>query len=179
MAFNQPIIRPFLERRNNNAQTQKAGRGCGSNVFAGRTIVALASGVLIAVATGGTAVIGWSAGPSLASTDQPPKSITPGNLVYPFDLSGETFMVMSTTDSSVNTGVTGTAASAPAISTIGIGTTYGIITPTTGVLAGVQMVNLSDTTNTLLTVVAIYPNQASSDLNGKVLVRVLSTRLQA
>lgn len=172
------IQRPFYERRHNNAQTQKAGRSSGANVFGKNTLVYLtAGGLLAAVPSAGVACYGWSHGPSVTPGTEPPLALYQN--VYPFDLSGDALLVMSTTNAAGDAPNNGTAATAPALSTVVIGQTYGILNPTVGNLAGVQMVNLDDTQNKLLTVVDIYPNQAGTDLNGLVLVRITPTALQA
>ena len=176
--MNRPIQRPFLERRNMNAQSQKQGRSCGSNVFPANSLVYLTGGgLLAAVATAGTAVYGWSHGPSVAPGTPPPQALYQN--VYPFDLKDDALIIMSTTNAAGDSANSGNAATAPALSTVVIGQTYGILNPTTGPNAGIQMVNLSDTQNGLVTVVDLYPNQATTDLNGLVLVRIVPTAFQA
>lgn len=181
--MNRPIQRPFLERRNTNAHVQKQGRSCGSNVFGANTFVYLTGAALLAaIPTGGTACYGWAHAPSVgAQQDFNAPGMMPNLYAnnYPFDLKEDSLIVMSTTNAAGDTASTGNAATAPALSTVQIGQSYGILNPTTGPLAGVQMVNLSDTTNALVTVVALYPNQATTDLNGLVLVRLVPTAFQA
>lgn len=176
--MNTPIRRPFLERRNNNAQAQKQGRPCGANVFGPNTLVYITNaGELAAVATAGVACYGWSHGPSVLAGTQPPAALY--QLVYPFDLQGDALLVMSTTNAAGDAANAGTAATAPALSTVVIGQSYGILNPTTGNNTGIQMVNLDNTTNKLVTVVDLYPNQALTDLNGLVLVKIVPTTIQA
>ena len=173
-----PIQYPFLERRNMNAQSQKTGYSSGTNVFPANSLVYLTGGALLAaIATAGTACYGWSHGPSVTPGTQPPAALYQN--VYPFDLSDGSLIVMSTTNAAGDSGNTGTAATAPALSTVVIGQSYGLLNPTNGANAGIQQVNLSDTTNALLTVVALYPNQALTDLNGLVLVRINPACFQA
>jgi hypothetical protein len=173
-----PIRRPFLERRNLNAQPMKAGRAC-SGTWPNNTFVYLnGSGLLLPVATAGVSLYGWSHGPSTLTTDVPPVGLPQPGVCFPFDASGSVF-VLSVTDAAVDTATTGTPASAPALSAVTIGGQYGIIVPTAGTLTGIQMLNISDTTNKLFTVIDVYPNQASTDLNPLVLCQVISTCLQA
>lgn len=176
--MNRPIQRPFLERRNNNAQHQKAGRSCGSNVFPANSLIYLTgAGLVAAIATGGVACLGWSHGPSVVPGTPPPQAMFQG--VYPFSLDGDTYLVMSTTNAAGDAANVGTPGTAPLLSSVVIGQSYGILNPTAGANAGIQQVNLDDTTNKLLTVVALYENQALTDRNGLVLVKIVPTCLQA
>lgn len=176
--MNTPIRRPFLERRSQNLQEQKTGFSSGTNVFPANSLVYLTGGQLLAAcATAAVACYGWSHGPNVVPGTPPPQALQ--QLVYPFDLSGQSLLVMSTTNNAGDSANDGTAATAPALSTVVVGQTYGILNPTTGPNKGIQMVNLQDTTNGLLTVVALYPNQNTGDLNGLVLVKVTATALQA
>ncbi len=176
-----PIQYPFLERRNGNLQEMKAGFPCGSNVFPARSLVYLTgsagSQVLAAIPTGGVALFGQAPAPSAPAVANPP--YFPYNKVYPFALDENSLIVMSTTNAAGDSANAGTAASAPAISTIVVGQGYGILNPTTGPNKGIQQLNLDDTTNKLLIVVQIYPNQATTDQNGLVLCRVVPTCFQA
>ena len=177
--MNHPIQYPFLERRTNNAQMQKQGRSCGGNVFPANSLVYLtAGGLLAAVPTAGLAVYGWSHGPSVPVPMPPPPAALYAN-VYPFDLSENDMLIMSTTNAAGDSANSGDAATAPALSTVVIGQSYGILNPTEGPNAGIQQVNLDDTQNGLLVVVDLYPNQSTTDLNGLVLVRIVPSALQA
>lgn len=176
--MNTPIRRPFLERRNGNLQEQKTGYTSAQNVFPANSLVYLTgAATLAAIATAGVACYGWSHGPNVIPGTPPPQALQ--QLVYPFAMTEESLLIMSTTNAAGDAGNNAGAATAPALSTVVIGQTYGILNPTTGPNAGIQMVNLSDTTNGLLTVVALYPNQNTGDLNGLVLVRINKTAIQA
>ena len=167
-----PIRQPFLERKSQNLQIQKAVQpdNGDSSVFLPNSFVVLSGGLLVAVATAGVLVYGWSADKSHLSTDHAPDALY-GQNHWPFDPTDAQF-VMNITD---NSGHIGQAAGAPQLSVAVVGTSYGIYKNT----GGYQMVNISDTTNKLFTVMALYPNQALTDYNGRVIVKVIDTCIQA
>ena len=174
----RPIQAPFLERRNMNAQSQKLGYSSGTNTFPGNSLVYLTgAGILAAIATAGTACYGWSHGPSVTPGTPPPAALYQN--VYPFDLSDGALIVMNITNTAGDSANSGDAATAPTLNEVVIGQSYGILNPTTGANAGIQQLNISDTTNALLTVVGLYPNQALTDQNGLVLVRINPACFQA
>lgn len=167
-----PISMPFLERRRDNLQIQKGVQpNHASTTFPARSFVRLTSGVLVPCATAAVLCYGWSIDRSHLATEMPPDALF-GIYHWPFDLK-DTQFIMNITDGSGNIGQ---ANAAPQLSAAAIGTSYGIHRNAT---TGFQMLNVADTTTLFATVVAWYPNQASTDYNGKVIVEILPAVIQA
>jgi hypothetical protein len=74
--------------------------------------------------------------------------------------------------------VAGAAASAKTPADVQVGVAYGIAVPTTGTYAGVEVLDPTNTTTTLFTVVGFIDGVASTDANGRVRVRPLSAKVQ-
>lgn len=172
---NISIRPPFLERRKDNLHITKGPLADdGTTVFNARSFVfANGSNLLVPVLTAGVVCMGWSAdGNHLATpTPRPPDALY-GNLHWVFDPRDAQFSINITNNAAT------IGAGAPALSSILIGEKYGIIRPTTGAATGIQMLNQQDTTNDFFRVVAIYPGQASTDLNGIVLVELIDAVIQ-
>lgn len=164
---------PFLERRRDNLQIQKGvlPDDGNNNPFIGHSFVKISSGLLKPVLTADTVCYGWCPEPSHLSTDQAPVTLY-GQNHWPFDPKGSRF-IMNITD---NSGHIGQANGAPQLSAAVIGTSYGIYRNNS---TGIQMLNISDTSNLFAKVVALYPNQALTDYNGLVLVELVDAAIQA
>lgn len=101
---------------------------------------------------------------------------------YPFDVRDRiiemnivgTIGTMGTTSGAAwdGTGTSGVA--------LAPGQQYAILCPTSGTYNGFQFVDVTDTTNKLVEIVALAPNQATSDNNPRVWVKIINdgTKLQ-
>ena len=193
----RPIIFPRLFERLGNARFETIGgitgyldnnaTGGASHTWAaapngaGGTIVTLTSGLLEPVVTDGVLACGLVAEASATSAAaNPPTSLRNPNIHFPWSLR-DMLLLMNISDASGNVGA---ANSAPQLSAVTIGQSYAIIRPTSGPNAGYQMLDVSDTTNTLVTVVDKpasvdgIPNVAAT-FNGLVLVRIIPSKVQA
>lgn len=182
-----PIRMPsLLERRDNLQITKGPVLNHASTTFPARSFVALSSGVLIPVPTDGVLLYGWAPSASHAYTgtpaglwpnitgltvaDKPPDALY-GPVHWPFDPSDCRFL-MNITDASGNVGQT---AGAPTLAEAIIGSSFAVHRTA----AGIQMLDVDDTTNTLFKVVGWYPGQASTDYNGLVIVEPIVSKIQA
>ena len=172
-----PIRMPFLERRKDNLHIQKPVQPNGATVFPARSFVKLAGGILVPCVTADVVCYGWSPDSSHAATDQPPQALF-GQNHWPFDPKDAQF-VMNIGTVGGTTGLVGQAQGAPQLSLATVGSSYGLVVPTTGPYAGYQMLDVLNTTNLFAKVIALYPNQALTDYNGLVLVELLPTVIQA
>lgn len=182
----RPIIRPrLLKRRGNNRfETFGGPTGIADNHgsapwTSGGTIVALTSGLLNPVITDGVLACGWCSEASAATAaPNPPYQLTDPHYHFPWNLRDMLFY-MSITNASA---AVGQANSAPQLSAVTVGASYAIIRPTSGSYDTVQMLDSSDTTNTLVTVVEIPTivdgvKQTSATYNGIVLVQIIPSKL--
>lgn len=176
------IKRPVLLQQTGNMNLQRPPVGDGSNAFKAGDLVQIVSGVLQLVPnTSGTAstklVWGQTPDASHLSTDIPPVAFF-GENHYCFDISeGIIEMNITNTSGGVGDSVTNNGAAGPQLSAVTIGASYAIKTDCTN-FVGVQMLNISDTTNTVVTVIALSPNQSLTDYNGRVLVKVPKAQIQ-
>lgn len=169
---------PRLVRQTQNMQSQKNPIGDGSNSFLARALVVISSGVLAAVATGGTLTYGLSPDASHLSTDQPPVTLY-GENHYPFYLGEGAELELNVGTVSSNALVVGQANSAQQQSAAVIGTSYGIATATSGTYAGYQVLDPTNTTNLLFVVTGYPPYTNSTDYNGLVRAKIVAAGLQA
>lgn len=176
------IRRPLLLQQPGNMNTQKPPIGDGSNAFVQYDLVQITSGVLLLVpnttSTASTKLVwGQTQDSSHLSTDVPPVAFF-GENHYCIDVTDQ-IIEMNITNSSGGVGdsVTNNGAAGPQLSSITIGASYGIRTDATN-FVGVQMVDISNTTNTLVQVVGISPNQLLTDYNGRVLVKIPKAQIQ-
>lgn len=112
----------------------------------------------------------------------PPLSLD-GAFHYPFDLRDRIIEInaagSSASGANIGTtngvtwagGGTGGVALAP-------GQQYGIITPTSGTYSGMQFLDVTETTAKLFEIVGLAPNQATTDNNPRLWVRIISTCFQ-
>lgn len=164
------IRMPFMERRLDNLHVQKGPQPNGGTAFLARAFVALSSGVLVPCATAATACYGQAPSASKSSTDMPPVSLH-GNVHWVFNPRDAEFVV-NITDGS---GHIGESTGAPQLSEVVVGTEYNLYTNADGY----QMLNVDGTNAKFFRVISIYPNQALTDYNGLVLVRLVDTVIQA
>lgn len=163
-----------MERRLDNLHLQKGPQPNGATAFLQRSFVKLASGVLTPCVSADTSCFGQAPGPSHDSTDLPPVSLHT-NMHWVFDPKDAIFIV-NITDA---TGHVGEANGAPQLSEVVIGTSYNILRPTSGTYVGYQFLNVDLSAAPFFKVVGIYPNQALTDFNGLVLVKIVETIIQA
>lgn len=176
MAFYTPIKTPQLVRQNGNLNIQKAGVSNSTNTFLAGSFVQLSSGVLQAVptssATASTKLVhGWVGEASTSATDIPPVAFF-GAKHYPFDVTNVEFEI-NITDGSTNVGASG-----PTQSAVTVGSSYGMVRPTSGDYTGVQMLNSAETTNVVFVVTSLGDG-ASTDTNPRVRVKILPAAIQA
>ena len=177
MATQTPIFMPVIYQEGaNNMTTQKGPITDGSNSFTASSLVVVTSAALVLVATAGTAIYGLSPDGSHLSTDVPPTALF-GEDHYPFDLRGRT-LVMNATDGTVGHIGTSSDGSYTSLS-LAVGQQFGILTPTTGAYTGYQLIDTSNTTQKLFTVVGLHPSSATTDINPRVLVKVIDAALQS
>jgi hypothetical protein len=176
------IRRPVLLQQNGNMHIQRPPIGDGANSFKAGDLVQVISGALQLVpTTSGTAstklVWGQTPDDSKVSTQKAPDAFF-GENHYCFDVTDATIEVNITNSSGgVGDSTTNNGAAGPQLSAITIGAAYAIKADCTNYV-GVQMLNVSDTTNTVLTVVGISPNQSLSDYNGRVLCKIPKAQIQ-
>lgn len=186
--MDQPIIYPKIwKRRGTGRQAQLGGElGLQENntAYPAYSFVKLSSGKLAAIATGeATAAGGFDVYAGLGSNGDIP--IAPPYQTrarhFPFELRDTQFL-MNITDGS---GHVGQANSAPTLSNVSIGTSYGCYVPTSGTYKGICMLNQADTTNLLFRIVDIplrpYPGPLlvlASTYNGLVVVEFLTAVIQ-
>lgn len=183
----RPIIFPraWARRGNNRFETFGGQSGYTDNHasapwIAGGTFVTLTSGLLNPVVTDGVLACGFCQEASAASAvANPPTTLHDPSIHFPWNLRDMLFL-MSITDASGNVGQ---ANSAPQLSAVTIGQSYAILRPTSGTYTKYQLLDSSDTTNTLVTVVdkpAMVDGvkQTSATYNGIVVVQFIASKLQ-
>lgn len=177
-----PVRRPVLLSQQGNLHTQRPPVGDGANTFYKGDLVQVSSGSLLLVpntsATASTQLV-WGVTPddSKTSTQKPPDAFF-GENHYCFDVTDAIIeMNITNTAGGVGDATTNNGAAGPQLSAVTIGASYGIKTDATNYV-GIQMVNISETTNTLVQVVGLAPNQATADYNGRVLVKIPKAKIQ-
>jgi len=169
-----PLKVPELVRQFGNMFAQKPAVSDSTNTFLASTLVRLASGVLILVATDDVTVYGITPDVSHAATELPPAALF-GENHYVFDLLGAEIEI-NIAALSANAPVIG--ASAKTIADIAIGGQYAIATATSGIYAGYQFLDPTDTTNKLFQVIAIADGMATGDYNPRVRCKILPSCIQ-
>ena len=174
----QIIVPQVVGRRGGNrieAIGGESGYADGANSFIANSLVVLTAGALVAVATDGVSACGFvpDASKDSASID-PPYSMF-GDKHWPFDLRG-LLIAMSVSDDSENIGE---ANSAPQLSDITLGSSYGVLLGATGI----HYVNQAETSNTLVKVVEKPEmfngvEQDADTYNPVVIVEVIDSKIQ-
>lgn len=174
--MDRPILAPELVRQFGNMFVQKPITPDAANTFAANRFVTVTAGALVLVATDGVLVYGITPDASKVSTDTVPNAFF-----------GENHYVFSPLDAEfeINVGtlsgtalVVGEASSATTPAAVTLGASYGIATPTTGTYAGYQVLDPTEVTATLFTVVGFVDGVASTDYNGRVRVKVIPSKIQ-
>jgi hypothetical protein len=179
MATQQFVTQPRLTRQNGNMNIQRGPMPSDQTaVFKIGALTKIVSGLVVVSVTADTIIWGQAAGKTPLTADKPPVVIpahpTVANPAWVFDLSNGAELIM-------NVGaISGTAlvigASAKLTSDVTIGAQYGLAVPTTGTYAGVCVLDPTNTTQKLFTVVALIDD--NTYYNGRVRVRVLDTAIQ-
>ena len=160
-----------MERRLDNLHITKGPMpNHATTTFRARSFVYLSSGVLVPCATAATACYGQSPDESHSADDTPPDALF-GIYHWVFNPADAQFIV-NITDAS---GHIGQADGAPQLSEVVVGTSYNLYTDTDGY----QMLNVDTTAAPFFKVLSVYPNQASTDYNGLVLVEIVKSIIQA
>lgn len=148
-----PIIRPTLLRRRVTNRQEMIGGETGypdaANDFAAQSFVVLTSNALVAVASAGVVACGFVQDAAKSSSAINPPDAPFGDRHYPMSLVGQIFAI-SVVDA---TGNVGEANGAPQLSEVSLGTSYGILRPTSGDYSGYQFLNVDNTTNLFFQVV--------------------------
>lgn len=177
------IIYPrLLKKRGNNRQemlTAQTGYADGANSFPAFSFVVYASSLIGAVATAGVSCCGYVLDADKASTAVNPPTQFFGDKHWPINPRGCQFLV----NISNNANAVGQANSAPQLSAVSIGTSYGLTRPTSGTYSGYQFLNTQDTSTTLFTIVDIPASvdgvdNSSTVYNGLVLVELIESKIQ-
>lgn len=167
------IRQPTIYSRSQNLVESKAPLSNGANSFLAGSFVKRASSLMAAVATGDIVCLGWCPGPSVDASSRRPETFWQEN--YPVNPVGVEFLV-NITDSS---GHVGQGSSAPQVSAVTIGSSYGLYRWTSGTYNGMQALNVSETSNTLVQVTALGPDTETTDYNGLVRVKIIDSKIQA
>lgn len=168
------ILVPELVRTAGNMFIQKPVAPDSTNTFKAGALLTLTAGVLVLIASDGVLCYGQVPDISHAATEMPPQAMF-----------GETHYVFSPLEGEfeINVGVVtagalviGVGAQTPA--NVTIGTVYGIATPTSGIYAGVQVLDPTEITATLFQVVSKVDNVLNDDYNGRVRVKIIPSKIQ-
>jgi hypothetical protein len=174
----QIILPTYVGRKGNNraeAIGGESGYPDGSNSFIANSFVVLTNGELVSVATDGVLACGLVLDESKSATTVDPPYEIFGDRHWPLALSGCIFAV-SVTDDSENIGE---ANSAPQLSEIAIGSSYGIKKGADGT----HYLNVDETSTTLFTVLEKPESwngveQDADTYNPVVLVEVIPSKIQ-
>lgn len=144
-----------------------------------------ASVVLNGLATAGTVIYGLAPAVAVGTGAVTPPNTLFGTTHYPFDVR-ERIIAMNISGSQATIGTT-SGATWTGSGTNGValaaGQQYGVLVPTSGTYKGLGFVDVSNTTQKLFEIVAIFPSTgsatiATSDNNTRVLVKVIPTVIQ-
>lgn len=173
-----PVKNPTLRSPAQNMAIQKPVLAeAATQTWLLNQLVKISSGALARVATADVLCYGLSPDGSHASTDRPPVAFN-GQNHWPYDLTNAILEVSVTTTG----GPVGSTATGAVISAMTIGEKYGIYTETTGganlAPIATQMLNLSDTTNDFFEYLGAVDGTLTTDINPRVLVRLLPAVIQ-
>lgn len=171
---NAPIQRPRLHQTLNGWATQTSAFSDGSNTFTAGQFLKLSTGVLAPYVADDIAIAGLCQDPSHTATDEP-YSAPFGENHNLIALQGQRF-VMNITDAS------GTVGSGSTTQTnVVLGALYSaryLATVDTGCVA-LDAADSGTATKNIFKAVAFWPQDASGDFNGRVIVEVIPTAIQA
>lgn len=170
-----PILRPDLVRTPGNMFIQKPVVGDAANTFGPQSLVKLAAGALVLCATAEVLLYGITPDGSKTAAQTAPEAIF-GEQHWVFDCRAGEIEINVAAAAGGDIAI-GAGAQTPA--TAVIGTAYGIVTPTTGLYAGIQMLDLSNTATVMFIVVGKVDNVLDTDYNGRVRVKPVPAVIQA
>lgn len=177
--MDRAIITPRIVGKSGGTRPVKVGGENGypdgSNTFLQGNFLVLTAGDLAALATDAVLAGAFATDDSKSSTDIDPPYAMIGDKHFPFGLAGLRFAI-SVTDDSENIGE---ANSAPQLSEISVGSSYGIVKGS----AGLHYLNADETSNTIFTVVEkpeMFDGiaQTSATYNPVVIVEVIASKIQ-
>ncbi len=175
MATQAFIYVPKLVRQKENMNIQRAPITDGSNSFLAGALVKISSAALATLATADVTIYGQTPDASHAATDKPPTALY-GEMHYPWDLGLGAELEINVGAANGSDVTIGASAKTPG--DVAVGTSYGILVPTTGAYAGVPFLDPTNTTNLIFKVVAFVDGVGSTDYNGRVRVTIVPTTIQ-
>ena len=170
---NAPIQRPRLHQTLNGWATQTSSLPDGGNTFTAGQFLKVVSGTLAAYVADDVVLAGLCQDPSHTATDEP-YTAPFGENHNLISLTGQRF-VMNLTDAS---GTVGSGTTTQANATLGVlySARY-LASVDTGCL-GVDLADSGTATKHIFKVVALWPQDAVGDFNGRVIVEILPTAIQ-
>lgn len=163
-----PVAPPQAYQIGRSNVPQITAKGDGTNTFVANQFLKLGTGGFLATvaadATNGA--FGLSLDGSHASTDEP--------YTQPF---GEQHNLLGLQESTflVNVCTSARAVGTGTSSALTVGSTYGITFFTTAGYTNIQALNVSNTTAAFFQLVGFYANDATGDLNARVIAKVIDT----
>lgn len=183
------ITQPFIRMEGQGAvavQKDAVTEAASQTWLAGSLVYTSGTGasvVLNGLASAGTVIYGQSPDSAVGSGASVPPSRLFGTLHYPFDVRDRILEIniANTSASGAQTGTTsGVTWAGGGTSGVALapGQQYGVVVPTSGSYAGMQFMDVTNTTQKLFEIVALAPGQATTDNNPRVWVKVIPTVLQ-
>ena len=186
--MDKPIQMPVLYKRRTTNEVSTLGGELGlpngANTFPAKSIVVYTGGYLAAIATQAVLACGISPDASHAAGVVSVPDALKADRHWPFDLTGAQLLINIAHPNGTDIYV-GAAQSAKQLSDATIGTSYGVVVPTTGTYAGIPCLDVTNTTQLLFKVIdkplQLDPltKQTSTTYNAQVLVEVLPACIQA
>lgn len=180
-----PLLAVELTRQLGNMNVQKPPITDGGNTFLAKALVYITAGALAAIPSDGVLCYGQTPDKSHTATELPPeilpRPVGEGELHYPFSPLEAEFEINLAV---VTAGEPVVGATAQTLAAVAVGTQYGIAIATSGVHAGKQFLDPTETTALLFQVVAKdlpAPDglpQASDDYNPRVRVKIIPSKIQ-
>lgn len=163
-----PINKPTLVQSGKTWPATRAEVTDASNSFVAQQFVKLSSGALAECASEDTVVYGLVLDDSHTATAEP-YTAPFGQLHSPLDVQEGEFLV-NITDTS---GAVGSGSTTQADVTVG--TAYGLLLGS-GDYDGIAFLNKDDTTNDFFKVERLWPDDATTDFNGRVVCSIVADR---
>lgn len=183
----RPIIYPRLWARRGNNRFETFGGVAGildnhgsAPWNAGGMLLTITSGLLNPLVTDTVLACGFCMEASAATAAaNPPTTRHDPHIHWPISLA-DTLFLINVSDASGNVGATNSAAQ---LSAVTVGLKYACVRPTSGTYSGIQMLDSSDTTNTIFEVVDKPPlidgiANVAATYNGLVVARIIPSKLQ-
>jgi hypothetical protein len=166
----------LIQERGTNMDVQRSPIPADSGqAFKIGALVKNVSGEAVVCVTAETLVWGQTPTDAFADGTRPPTSLY-NNLVYAFDLQNAVLEIntgkANGTDVTLGTSTTNSAGACT------IGTSYGILVPTTGTYAGVPFLDPTNTTNDVFTVTGYIAGQDNDDYNSRLYAKLVAAAIQ-